>query len=330
MTTRPYRPAIPEEILALSHERDLLRRRGQYARADKLKKQIEEAGYRIKDNPRGAHLVILPSIRVDGKEYRTAHLLPSLLDETDQCTFSVIILAQNTKEQSRRCVESVLRFANTNDLEIILVNNASCDGIEIWAEELQRQHPCLHVVQASRTMGIAEALNVGLKRSLGRYILLLDAGVEVTGDIFTPLARTLAEEDVSLTGPRGLRTEDMRHFEESQEAEVEVIDGRCMAFERRLLRRTGFLDERYRYPFYMDVDFSFATRDQGANAVVTPHLPLINHADTTDQSLSDAERTRLTKRNFYRYLEKWGNREDLLLSEEFLEDDEEEVNPEEM
>ncbi len=52
MTTKPY--AIPADILALSHERDLLRRRGQYDRADALKRQIEEAGYAIKDNPHGA------------------------------------------------------------------------------------------------------------------------------------------------------------------------------------------------------------------------------------------------------------------------------------
>ena len=42
MTIRPYRHSIPPEILALSHERDLLRRRGQYERADVLKRQIEE------------------------------------------------------------------------------------------------------------------------------------------------------------------------------------------------------------------------------------------------------------------------------------------------
>ncbi len=322
MTTRPYRPGIPEEILALSHERDLLRRRGQYVRADKLKRQIEDAGYLIKDNPRGAHLVILPSIRVDGKEYRTARQLPSLLDEIDQCTFSVNILAQNTSAQSRRCVESVLRFADTTDLEVILIDNASYDGTDIWAKMLQQRDPRVHVIQASRTMGVAEALNAGLKQSRGRYILLLDAEVEVTGDIFTPLARILADEEVGLTGARGFRTEDLRHFEESQEAEVEVVDARCMAFERQFLKQAGFFDERYRYPYYMDIDFSFAIRNQGVRAVITPHLSLISHADTSNQSLSDAECTRLIKRNFYRYLEKWGNREDLLLSAEFLEDEE--------
>ena len=34
MTTRPYQSGIPAEILALSHERDVLRRRGQYARGE--------------------------------------------------------------------------------------------------------------------------------------------------------------------------------------------------------------------------------------------------------------------------------------------------------
>ena len=38
-----YRPGIPEEILALTEERDVLRRRGQYDRADLLKEQIEKA-----------------------------------------------------------------------------------------------------------------------------------------------------------------------------------------------------------------------------------------------------------------------------------------------
>ncbi len=66
-----HRHSIPPEILALSHERDLLRRRGQYERADVLKQQIEDAGYAVKDNPHGAHLVILPGVEVDGIEYRT-------------------------------------------------------------------------------------------------------------------------------------------------------------------------------------------------------------------------------------------------------------------
>src|SRR5260221_355137 len=91
---------IPADILALSHERDTLRKRGHYARADELKQQIEEAGYGIKDNPHGAHLVILPSVEVDGEVYRTVRQMPSLLQIPDRCLFSVNILARNNFEQA--------------------------------------------------------------------------------------------------------------------------------------------------------------------------------------------------------------------------------------
>src|SRR5258707_368350 len=145
MTTSPYRPGIPEEILALSHERDLLRRRGQYERADELKQQIESAGYVVKDNPHGAHLVILPSIEVDDQLYRTPGVLPSLLAESDTCTFSVNILARNTYEQTRRCIESILRFAGDASLEIVLVDNASEDGLMLWTDAFKYREPRLRV-----------------------------------------------------------------------------------------------------------------------------------------------------------------------------------------
>ena len=313
MSTQPYRHGIPADILALSHERDELRKRGKYDRADALKRQIEEAGYSIKDNPHGAHLVILPSVEADGKLYRTARQLPSLLDEADTCTFSVNILAANSFEQTRRCVESVLRFAGKNVIEIILVDNASQDETASWSETLRQRDPRVHVLHTSRPLGEAEARNIGLKQSRGHYILLLDSRVELAGDVFAPLAETLADSNIGITGMHGLSTEDLRHFEESHRVEVEVVDAICLAFRRKLLKKVGLFDERYRFPYYMDIDFNFAVRNSGANVVVTPDLPIICHPAQHNGNLPDTERTRLTKRNFYRFLEKWGDRDDLLI-----------------
>ncbi len=312
MTTKPYRHAIPADILALSHERDMLRRKGQYDRADALKRQIEEAGYAIKDNPHGAHLIILPSIEVDGNTYRTARQLPSLLDEADTCLFSVNVLAHDSFEQTQRCLQSIQRFAGRNDIEIILVDNASRDELSIWAATLQHADTRVHVLRISRTMGEAEARNIGLKQSRGRYILLLDSSVELTGDVFTPLTKALANEKIGITGLHGLRTDDLRHFEEGQGSKVEVVDKLCMAFRRKLLKEVGFFDEGYRFPYYMDIDFNFAVRNNGAKIIVTPDLPVTCYPVLQYADLSDAERTRLTRRNFYRFLDKWGDREDLL------------------
>ncbi len=324
MTTHSFRNSIPAEVLALSHERDLLRRRGQYDRADVLKRQIEDAGYLIRDNPRGAHLMTIPNVEVDGQLFRSTRHLPSRLEEPDRCTFSVNILARNSYEQTVRCVESVFRFAGTTDIEVLVIDNASQDGIDLWAEAFKYQELRLRLVHITRTMGEAEARNVGLTQSRGRYILVLDSTVELTGDIFTPLMRTLEDDNVGITGLRGLHTTDLRNFEmcESADDTVDVIDTLCMAFKRVLLKKSGLFDERYRFPYYMDVDFNFTMRDLGTTLVVTPDLPITRHAAAPDARLSEAEQLRLTKRNFYRFREKWGERDDLLSIED--EDDEEE------
>ena len=315
MAAYSHRQSIPEEILALSHERDELRKRGKYERADALKQQIEDAGYAVKDNPRGAHLVILPGVEIDGHVYRMARQVPSQLNMSDLCTFSVIILTRNNSEATQRCIESILHFSGDTDLEVILVDNASNDGIDLWAEALRHHESRLHLIHITRHMGEAEAYNLALKQSRGQYILLLDSNNEVTGDIFTPLAKTLADKDIGITGSHGMTTEDLRHFEESATPQVDAIVGSCLAFRRALLRQVGLFDEQYRSSYYMDIDFNFAVRDAGFEVVVTPDLPLSQHTPKPDTSLSDsahAEQQRLNKRNFYRFLEKWGSREDLL------------------
>lgn len=328
MTTRPVRHGIPADILALSHERDELRKRGHYDRADALKKLIEDAGYGIKDNPRGAHLTILPSIEVDGTFYRTARQIPSLLNENDTCLFSVQILANNCAEEARRCIESVFQHAGSQAVEVILIDNASQDDLATWAREFQQDMALLHIIHISRMMGEAEARNLGLKQSRGRYILQLDPGLELTGDAFTPLARLLERPEIGITGLRGLRTDDLRHFEESEDEEVEAISGSCMAFRRKLLKKAGLFNEGYRFSFYMDIDFNFAVRATGTQAIVARDLPIIRHPTNANMHLSDAERTRLTRRNFYRFLERWGEREDLLL-DGFADEEEEEEDFEE-
>lgn len=328
MTAHPVRHGIPADILALSHERDELRKRGQYDRADALKKLIEDAGYSIKDNPRGAHLVILPSIEIDGTAYRLARQVPSQINESDTCLFSVQILANNCAPAARRCIESVFHHAGDKAIEVILIDNASQDELGAWASEFQQETALLHVIRTSRLMGEAEARNLGLKQSRGRYILQLDPNSELTGDIFTPLAQILENTEVGVTGLKGLRTDDLRHFEESEDEEVEAVCGSCMAFRRKTLKKSGLFDDGYRFSPFMDIDFNFAVRETGTQALVARDLPVMLHEPQSGPTRSEAERARLTKRNFYHFLEKWGDRDDLLLEgydeDEDFEDEEDE------
>ena len=106
---------------------------------------------------------------------------------------------------------------------------------------------------------------------------------------------------------------DGREFVEAPPGEVDAVEGYCLAIRREALRAVGGFDRRFRFYRNADLDLSFAVRDAGWRAVRTEPLPLARHEHRGWTSLPEEERDRLSKRNFYRFLDHWGDRPDLLL-----------------
>ena len=63
-----------------------------------------------------------------------------------------------------------------------------------------------------------------------------------------------------------------------------------------------------------DVEFSFRLRDRGGRAIAVPGLPLEKHEHRLWEATEPSERDRLSKRNTYRFLDRWRGREDLLVA----------------
>ena len=143
--------------------------------------------------------------------------------------------------------------------------------------------------------------------------MLLDTSCEPTGDFLSPLLAAFEDPGVGIAGGWGVTSGDGRSFEEAEPGEVDAIEGYCLAVRREALRAVGGFDRRFRFYRNADLDFSFAIRDAGWRAMRTGPLPLVRHEHRGWTSVSEAERDRLSKRNFYRFLEHWGDRADLLL-----------------
>ena len=93
-----------------------------------------------------------------------------------------------------------------------------------------------------------------------------------------------------------------------------------MAFRRDDAAARGPLDERFRFYRNLDIWWSLVLRDQGESepprrAVRVAELPVMRHEHRGWTSLDDDERARQSKRNFYRIIDRFGSRRDLLLSE---------------
>jgi len=76
--------------------------------------------------------------------------------------------------------------------------------------------------------------------------------------------------------------------------------------------------ETFRFYRNLDIDFSFQVKSHGYRIVADGTLPMVRHEHRQWASLGEAERDQLSFKNFKRFLKKWGDRKDLLISNKQL------------
>jgi len=171
------------------------------------------------------------------------------------------------------------------------------------------------VIRTSSRLGTGAAWNIGVRRASGPVVVIVDPSVEPTGDVVTPLARALDDPTVGVAGGFGIVSDDLRKFEDAAPGEVTAIEGYAIAFRRGDAAVRGPLDERFRFYRNLDIWWSLALRDEGEGSpprrALAIEIPATRHEHRGWTSLSEAERDRLSKRNFYRILDRFGWRRDL-------------------
>jgi len=306
-------PSLPAEVELLRRERDALRAQGRWAEADRLRLRLGEMGYEVRDTRSGTAVVPRPRWLAQPGTISRSSDVPSIIQQPPTLEFSVSLLARDNLPEVRRCLQALLRWLPT-EAEVLVVDNGSSDDTGRWLDELAADDRRVRVFHADHFLGAAAGRNVTVRQARGRIFVWLDASVELTGDIFSPLAVGLSRPRVGLVGRWGLRSPDLRSFDEVEEAgEVDALEGYLMALRREVLAQVAPLDEKFRFYRHLDLDLSLAVRSLGYILVCDPSLPVVRHAHGEWERTQPEERERLSRRNFYRFLRRWGGRQDLLV-----------------
>jgi GT2 family glycosyltransferase len=95
---------------------------------------------------------------------------------TAEPTVSVIVVTWNGKQYALECLTSLHEQESALPVEIIVVDNASTDGTP---DAIREQFPNVLLVRNNANLGFAKANNIGMSRSRGKYVCLVNSDVVV-------------------------------------------------------------------------------------------------------------------------------------------------------
>lgn len=229
-----------------------------------------------------------PASSENRRRILTSRDVRSFLDEPDRFDFTVSLIAYNNLTELRPTVESLLHYIprSSRSIQVVAVEMNGSDGAADYLEATAARYANFRVIYTRDNLGEAAGRNLAFRQGRGRYLLLLDAGLKLVGDLFEELYRRLSQEEAAKPALYGAYHLELlkqggtiKSFApatltatEGTSLEVEAVEGSLLCFRRSLVEEVGFMDEHFRLPYALDLDYSYAFRDKGYAVRVLPGL----------------------------------------------------------
>lgn len=168
---------------------------------------------------------------------------------------SIVIVTWNCKRFIRGCLESIPSALSKLTGEIYVIDNASTDGT---TDETRQTGQDVHVIESTANLGFAKANNLGISKSSGKYVCLINPDVLLKPDCIALLWQYMeSHPDVGLVGPQLLDWKEIPGRSSMKDLTLWNILSRAMAFDRiswapRLFK--SFLMDSVLYEVPLDVD----------------------------------------------------------------------------
>ena len=118
--------------------------------------------------------------------------------EVQTPVISVIIASYNTRELLSRCLDSIYRVPSDRAVEVFVMDDASSDGSP---EMVRERFPQVRLIVNRENRGYAYSNNLGIAKSRGQFVYLLNSDTEVHPGALDHLASFLeTHPDVGAVG----------------------------------------------------------------------------------------------------------------------------------
>ena len=225
---------------------------------------------------------------------------------------SIIIVNYKTEELTTNCLASVYEsHLQEVDFEVIVVDNASCDGS---IEAVERKFPQVSIIKNKENLGFSKANNIGIHKARGDYILLLNSDTIVEPNTLKKsLDFIKTRPQVGALGCKVLLENGQldaackrsfptpanglyhslkldKRFPKSQRfgeynltfvnpdkiCSVDCVMGAFMLVPRSVIDRVGLLDEDY-FMYGEDIDWCYRIKQAGYQIIYYPEVRIFHY-----------------------------------------------------
>lgn len=238
---------------------------------------------------------------------------------------SIIIPSYNTKKLLKECLESVIRYQPpvtrkkpTTDhrslvTEIIVIDNGSTDSSVDYLKKATKDK-IIQTIFLNQNWGFAGAVNKGIKKAKGKFILLLNADTRVQKETLDEAVDFARRHPRSIVGFQlvnldGSIQPSVYHFpsvsgaikefwlnkkdsyqkyfpEAEKPVRVDAVTGAAMLIPRKIIKKIGLFDEKYFF-YFEDLDYCRQAKKAGFNVYYLPSVEIIHHHGAASKAMPE-------------------------------------------
>lgn len=222
---------------------------------------------------------------------------------------SVVIVTYRCLPFTQLCLQSLL-WKNDSRMEVIVVDNNSCDGSTVVLKE---QFPVVKFIENNKNVGFGTACNQGMSVANGRYFLMLNPDTVVPENItdlvldfmkshpecgamgvkmidgggsFLPESKrgipTLTRAFFKFVGlsfvfpdSSSLSGYYLGHLPHDKKNEIEILSGAFMVLDSQVIKITGGFDEDF-FMYGEDIDLSYRILQAGYKVIYYPEITILH------------------------------------------------------
>ena len=215
--------------------------------------------------------------------------------EKNEPLVSIIVLNYNAGKLLTDCIESIFN-SNYNNLEVIVVDNVSKDNSH---KECKERFQKIKLIENKENLGYCEGNNVGIRASIGEFLVIINPDVIVTSNwlnelligykkhgegLYQPKILATTNHEIIISAgnmiqlfgfgfSRGKGEKDVGQYEKDEK--VGYASGTCLFSSSDVFKKIGNFDS-FLFAYHDDLDLCWKGRLKGIKSFYV-HKSIVYH-----------------------------------------------------